>query len=268
MAIEIRPFTVTIPAGTAISAGFTQALSMPARVVSQIDVRVPPGPRGEVGFGIGNSGVIVIPYGGGSYIVTDDESLTYALETPFNSGAWQFFGYNTGAYDHTIRIYFHCELLSGTSAATGSVPIDSGSLSSTGGDTGTGGSVPPVTTPPPDTTPPPVVTPPPVTPPGNTGAPLTLPPAVPLPPGTAGPTAAPTPDQLLVAVPDAGTVWLLGEGSYTPCATQDDVNALSGAGVPGANVSAAMHQALYAASSALLTIDLGGEVLTGLLKVT
>lgn len=267
MAIEIRPFTVTIPAGTAVSAKFTVSLAMPARVVSQIDVRVPPGPRGEVGFGVGSSGVIVVPFGGAAYIVTDDEPLTFVLENLIDSGGWQFFGYNTGAYDHTIRLYFHCDLIRGAGASTTTAPPDNGSLSSGGADTtgagspagGTGTTPPPVTPPP--------VTPPPITPPPTTGIPLTLPPAVPLPPGVTPATAPAEPDTLLLAPAGSGQVWLLDDGDYTQLSAQDDVDALLAAGVPGAQISAATHQALYAASAVLLSIDLGTDVLTGILTV-
>jgi hypothetical protein len=268
MAIEIRPFTVTIPAGTTIASGFTAALSMPARVVSQIDVRVPPGPRGEVGFGIGNSGVIVIPYGGASYIVTDDETLVFALENEIDSGAWQFFGYNTGSYDHTIRLYFHCELLTGAAASAGVPPPDNGGLSSGGGAGGGGGGGTPTPVPTPTPTPVPPPVPAPVVPPPAPGPPLTVPPQLPPPPGSPAPGSAGQVAALLVSLPDAGQVWLLNEDAYEQLLDQDSVNGLLAAGVGSVQLSAAMHAQLYAVSGALITVDVGESTLQATLKIT
>ncbi len=72
MAKEIRSFSPTVPAGTPKTNLFTQALAFPPRGVTEIDIRVPPGPRGQVGFAIGASGQPVLPYAAGQFIVADD----------------------------------------------------------------------------------------------------------------------------------------------------------------------------------------------------
>jgi hypothetical protein len=237
MAIEIRDFTVTIPAATAVAAGFTASLAFPARVVTEIHVRVPPGPRGEVGFAIGTGGVPVVPYGAGNWIVTDNEDLIYPLDDAITSGAWQLLAYNTGSFPHTLRIYFYCALLSAAAGSSGFTPIPSGSLAgpsgSDGGTGGDGGGVGVIIPPPP---PPPVIIPPPPPPPGL-GVPLLLPPSPPAPPGSSGAGPAPVPSALLVAVGAAGTVALLMDGAYWPLVTQDDVEGLVGAGVAGIQAS-------------------------------
>lgn len=246
MAIEIRDFTVTIPAGTAIAAGFTSDMSFPARVVTEIHVRVPPGPRGEVGFAIGSGGVRIIPYGPGAWIVTDDEDLTYPLTATIDSGAWQLLAYNTGSFAHTLRIYFYCELLGPAPVGSSFTPIPTGDLGSgtgsgtgTGGDTG-GGSGTGV----------PIISPPTITPPspgaGGITLPLILPPALPALPGQGAAGPVPVPDALLIAVGDAGTVGLLMDGAYWPLQVQDDVTGLSDGGVVGIQASAGMDANLRA----------------------
>jgi len=250
MAVEIRDFTVTIPAGTAVAAGFTASLAMPARVVTEIRVRVPPGPRGEVGFAIGSGGVPIVPYGAGNWIVTDNEDLIYPLDGAITSGAWQLIGYNTGSFDHTLRIYFLCQLVQSQSAGSGTTLLPPGSLSGSGsGDTGggsgdlggggTGGTgggggsggtgVP--------------------GPPGIT-VPLILPPSFPAPPGIGGAQLAPVPELALIGVAAAGTVGLLAGGGYYPLSVQDDVDALADAGIPGVAADAALDAALIAAAPA------------------
>lgn len=178
MAQEIRQFAVKIPAGTAISAGFKADMSFPPRVVTEIDVRVPPGPRGEVGFSIGSAGVAVIPYQSGQYIVTDDASIKWPLEGYIDSGSWTLFGYNTGSFDHTIYVTFLLATQQQAGATT-PLPIDPGQLLPGDGGTAPPSSPglpslapPPVLPPPPSLTPPPILTPPPLTPPpGAPGAP-------------------------------------------------------------------------------------------------
>lgn len=109
MAQEIRAFEVTIPAGTAKSAGWSQAISMPPRVVKRIDWRVPPGPRGNMGFAIGASGEAILPTNEGAWIVADDDRDNWPLENQIDSGGWEVFGYNTGTYDHTVYLRFHVD---------------------------------------------------------------------------------------------------------------------------------------------------------------
>jgi hypothetical protein len=263
MAYEIKDFTITIPAGTAKSAGFTSSMAFDPRIVTQINVRVPPGPRGEVGFKIGSGGLQILPAAPGDYIVTDNEDLQYPLDDTITSGAWQLLGYNTGVYDHTLRVYFFCDLIPITPAASsgsGSVVGTSGSTGDTGSGTGdgsgSGGSVPPVTIPNPPS-------PPIVTPPGGTGTPVLLPPTINIPPSLGGPVLPPTPETILIGVADLTEVWLLDEEGYHQIPDQDTVTALTSAGVQGVAVSSATHQSLIAAGRSAPSVDIGPEILAG-----
>lgn len=114
MAVEIHVFQVTIPAGTLKGTPQKTTLTMPPREVNKVVIRVPPGPRGEVGFALGSSGVAVFPREAGTFVVTDDEVIPWDVESQWNSGSWQLFGYNTGSFDHTIEIRFHVSLTGGT----------------------------------------------------------------------------------------------------------------------------------------------------------
>lgn len=106
MAQEIRAFSITIPVGTTQGANWSVKMDMPPRTVRQIDIRVPPGPRGEMGFQIGASGVQIIPHNEGQYLVVDDETISWPLDNQIDSGGWELFGYNQGQYDHTVYIRF------------------------------------------------------------------------------------------------------------------------------------------------------------------
>lgn len=268
MAVEVYQFAVTIPAGTAISAGFSAPMAMPTRTVALIEVRVPPGPRGEMGFGIGASGTIVLPQGGTTYFVMDDQFRSFTLDNAITSGAWVFFGYNTGTFDHTVYVTFHVTLPYAAAAApapTTGVPI--GTLNGGGGGAGgTGGGAPPVPPPPPPVPVP--IPPPPVTTPGGGGPPIELPPPLPPFPGSPGPSIDPDVDELLIAPGVSGTVWLLDERGYSQLQSQQDADALTNAGVSAVAVSDAMHAALLAAAAHSVTVSLGAETLSGHLNLT
>ena len=110
MAREVYSFPVTIPAGTLESAPLTFNLTTPPRAVVEIDVRIPPGPRGLVGFAISAAGAQVLPTNLGEWFIGDNEPLSWPLKSPIDSGAWQLTGWNTGQYDHTLYVVFQVDL--------------------------------------------------------------------------------------------------------------------------------------------------------------
>ena len=129
MAREFQRFAVTIASGTLASAPLVQNVTMPPRIVRKIEVIVPPGPRGEVGFQLGFSGKQLIPYTVGQFIVTDDEKKEWDLEGFPDSGAWQVIAYNTGSFNHTLEFIFHLDLVD-TSVTEAPTPVSNSDLSS------------------------------------------------------------------------------------------------------------------------------------------
>lgn len=107
---EVRAFQVTCPPGVAADAPQVTDLVMPVRQVTNIRVRVPPGPLSSMGFGIGAGGVPIFPYASDVLAVADDETFSWDVINQIESGAWQAIMYNTGAYAHTIYIYFTVQL--------------------------------------------------------------------------------------------------------------------------------------------------------------
>lgn len=124
----VYSFDVTVPAGTPASARWSQAINFPSADVSQIEIRVPPGPRGCLGFALGSSGTPVIPYNADQWIVTDDERIVWGVTDQFDSGAWEVFAYNTGTLPHTIYVRFLCDPTAGATATTVPAPIPLESL--------------------------------------------------------------------------------------------------------------------------------------------
>lgn len=106
MADEIRQFTATIPAGTVQALPFTKKMPMPWRIVDRLEITVPPGGSGLVGFYIAVAGVRIIPYDSDPYIVTADERMIWDLYNYPDSGDWSLGGYNTGTIDHSVFVRF------------------------------------------------------------------------------------------------------------------------------------------------------------------
>ncbi len=115
MAAEVRQFTVTTPAGTPIATPLVTSLAFPTREVQHIRVRVPPGPRGNLGWRIAMAGNQVIPVNTGAWIIGDDETLDWDLEDLPNTGAWQLQSYNLGKLPHSVYITFNLTLVGGPS---------------------------------------------------------------------------------------------------------------------------------------------------------
>lgn len=140
MAQEIREFAVLVPAGTAVTSPLVTNISFPAREVTAVSWRVPPGPSGLMGWALTSAGTPVIPIQQGAYVVTDNQSDTWDLEGYLDSGNWQVTAYNTGLYGHTVYLTFLLDL-PGTVALPVQPPAGVGV-----GVIGTGGTV---VTPPP-----------------------------------------------------------------------------------------------------------------------
>lgn len=102
MADEIRQNTVTVPAGTTAAAPLTVPMAMPPRRVEALQVVVPPGQNGVVGWAVLVGGVRVIPYSSDLWIITSGENITWPLENYPDAGSWSVQAYNTGTVDHAL----------------------------------------------------------------------------------------------------------------------------------------------------------------------
>ena len=118
MATEVYSFTAVVPAGTTQAAPLVQSFTMPRRIVDTIEVIVPPGPSGLVGFAITASGLTVIPYQSDAWIITAAENIVWPLEQQIDTGAWGVRAYNTGGVDHSVYFRFLTRPVVGSAART------------------------------------------------------------------------------------------------------------------------------------------------------
>lgn len=106
MSRTLKLFTATVPAGTAKATPLTVPLAVGMATVDRIRWRVPPGPRGNLGWYLAMGGQQVLPSGSGLYVVADDEGDVWELAGLPDEGEWQVVGYNTGIYDHAVYLWF------------------------------------------------------------------------------------------------------------------------------------------------------------------
>lgn len=111
MAREVRKYTVTVPAGTAITTPQTTPIAFPVRVVRSVDWRIPPGAQGVMGWQLAMGGVQVVPVGSDTWVIDDGTAGTFVLDGYPDSGAWQVIGYNTGTFPHSVFLTFHLDLV-------------------------------------------------------------------------------------------------------------------------------------------------------------
>ena len=107
MAERIELFDVTIPAGTAIATPQTTALTFDPGIVERIEIVVPPGPSGLVGFQIRHSGETVIPHDASRWIIADNEPINWPVQSFPEGSAWALRAYNLDVYNHTLYFRFH-----------------------------------------------------------------------------------------------------------------------------------------------------------------
>lgn len=124
MADEIDQFTCKIPAGTLKSAPVVIPMPMNLYEIDSIDVEVPTGPAGLMGFYLALSGEQWIPHKRGEWVVWDNQSKNWPLTNQPTSSGWSLVGYNTGKYDHNVTVRFHLLIVTTASVApTSSITI-------------------------------------------------------------------------------------------------------------------------------------------------
>lgn len=106
MAERIEIFDVITPAGTAIASPQTTALPFNQGIVQKLEILIPPGPSGLVGFRVRHSTQVVIPNSGNGWVIGDDEKIEWPLEKYPVGNKWTILTYNTDVFPHTLYLRF------------------------------------------------------------------------------------------------------------------------------------------------------------------
>jgi hypothetical protein len=130
-ATTVYTFDPTIPAGTPVATPYTAQLTFPVYQVDRIEVKVPAGWNGQVGFQLASMGQQVIPYQAGQWIVASGDDLAWDLAGQMTSGAWELIAYNLGIWTHTPYIRFLVEPVPAATAPAVTPSVAVATLSST-----------------------------------------------------------------------------------------------------------------------------------------
>lgn len=107
---QVRQFAVTVNPGTAIASAVRTALTFDdGWVVRWVEVEVPPGPKGVLGFHVDSSKTQLLPYWGGgpnTWFVWNDKQVRYDMEGLPDTGDWSVVAYNLGNNPHTFWVRF------------------------------------------------------------------------------------------------------------------------------------------------------------------
>jgi hypothetical protein len=123
MADRLEWFDITVPAGVTQASPMRFTTSFQQGDVIEIDVKVPPGPSGNVGFFIGCGGSQYVPRTPGTFVIPDNDYLVWPMANAINTGAWFVTAFNTDLYSHLIQVAFHVNELQYAPGMTFSAPI-------------------------------------------------------------------------------------------------------------------------------------------------
>src|ERR1051326_8034209 len=104
MSVEVWELIATCPPGPNVGNPLWVDIHVQPGEVAFIRVRIPPGPRGNLGFVLGMARTPIYPREGGNYIIADNETIEYVPPRHLTSGAWQVGMVNGGTYSHSVYV--------------------------------------------------------------------------------------------------------------------------------------------------------------------
>lgn len=108
-ATTVRAPTLLVPAGTTKAAPVSTILYPTRAAIIQLEVLIPPGPSGFVGFQLWHSSAQVLPDDAGNWIVADDEVIRWEFDDLQPWPNWALHAYNLDFYDHTLYVRIHLD---------------------------------------------------------------------------------------------------------------------------------------------------------------
>jgi hypothetical protein len=101
---QLWPLTVATPAGVLETAPQVTNWPMVDANLDYIEIIVPDGPSGQVGLAIFWAGTQIVPWGSGTWLITNSEKIHIPVDTYITVTGLQVMTYNLGIYEHTIYL--------------------------------------------------------------------------------------------------------------------------------------------------------------------
>lgn len=123
MASRVELFDVTVTAGTPRTAPAVTATAFDDATVDVIEVLVPIGCNGLVGFQLRHSNAGIFPREDDRWIIANGETVRWDSQVPIDSGTWAIRAYNEGIHNHTLYVRMYVRE-NAVRATTGARPLD------------------------------------------------------------------------------------------------------------------------------------------------
>lgn len=105
-AVQAIPRSVTLQPGSTPTAPVATDISVGDLWVYSVEIEVPKGSAGLMGFALQYAGTQIIPWSTtASFVVADDYQHTFPIDAELGKGL-KLVGYNQGAWAHTIYLRF------------------------------------------------------------------------------------------------------------------------------------------------------------------
>lgn len=116
MADRYYPVTLTVPADTL---QIPEALDVPLENAMLVDVEViiPSGHAGLTGLRVMQSSQQIIPWGNNSYLIGDNYTGVFQVNTEIGADSIRVEGINSDTYSHSFLVRFHIRDMFGDSSA-------------------------------------------------------------------------------------------------------------------------------------------------------
>lgn len=99
-------YPLTCLVGSTPTAPLSVIIALPDIVMSEVAVRVPPGPLGQVGFYVTQAGTPIVPFGlPATFLIFNDEYQRFPVNTEIANGIGVTY-YNMGQWPHTLYFRF------------------------------------------------------------------------------------------------------------------------------------------------------------------
>lgn len=107
MADRYQYFEFTYPAQNGAAVPVTNDTSFPQGVVQQVDITIPYGADGLIGFQVLSGKSSVIPYNSPLFLLRPGGTWSFPVSNQPASGSWQFSAYNADYLPHTVQVLFY-----------------------------------------------------------------------------------------------------------------------------------------------------------------
>lgn len=121
--LQVLPYTVTFQPGTTPAAPVSNVLALPDTWVETIEILVPNGPGGQMGFALFYAGTQILPWSQTtSWLTVDNWDHAFDIDSEWST-SFTVKGYNQGAWPHSVYLRILGLPISAYQSASATAPV-------------------------------------------------------------------------------------------------------------------------------------------------